>query len=148
MILVSECLAGEYCRWDGLTNLVPEIRNLVDRGLAVTACPEVLGGLPVPRKPSEILDGCVINSDSEDVSEFFRRGAEAALKIYEECNCEFAVLKAKSPSCGCGCIHNGKFDGGLVTGNGVTAQLFLDHGITVLTEQQFLENMLLWEAAK
>lgn len=140
MILVSQCLAGEHCRWDGGTNLVPEIRELVDRGLAVTACPEVLGGLSTPRKPSECLDGRVINSSLEDVTEQFCKGAEAALQICCANACEYAVLKSKSPSCGCGWIHNGKFDGGLVPGNGITAQLFLDHGIRVMTEQEYLEQ--------
>ena len=103
MILVSQCLTGDFCRWDGGTNLIPEIKAMVDSGLAVTACP-----------------------------------AEAAVKIYEENHCLFAVLKAKSPSCGCGMIHNGKFDGGLVEGNGVAAKLFLDRGYCVMTETEFL----------
>ena len=138
MIFVSQCLTGDFCRWDGGTNLVPEIKALVDSGLAVTACPEVLGGLSTPRKASEIQEDRVINSDGEDVTRFFQKGAEAALKIYEENHCVFAVLKAKSPSCGCGMIHNGKFDGGLVEGNGVAAKLFLDRGYCVMTETEFL----------
>ena len=73
MILVSQCLTGDFCRWDGGTNLVPEIKALVDSGLAVTACPEVLGGLSTPRKASEIQEDRVINSDGEDVTRFFQR---------------------------------------------------------------------------
>lgn len=138
MILVSQCLAGDFCRWDGGTNLVPEIKALVDSGLAVTACPEVLGGLSTPRKASEIQGDRVINSDGKDVTRFFQKGAEAAVKVFEENHCAFAVLKAKSPSCGCGMIHNGKFDGGLVEGNGVAAKLLLDRGYCVMTEAEFL----------
>ena len=138
MILVSQCLSGDHCRWDGGTNLIPEIKALVDRGLAVAVCPEVLGGMSTPRKPSECFEGRVVNSNSEDVTEYFCRGAEAALQIYCENACEYAVLKSKSPSCGFDLIHNGKFDGGLVPGNGITAQLFLDHGIRVMTEQEYL----------
>ena len=141
MILVSQCLAGDFCRWDGGTNLVPEIKTLVESGLAVTACPEVLGGLPTPRRPSEILEDRVINIAGEDVTQCFQKGAEAAAKIYEDNHCAYAVLKSKSPSCGCRLIHNGKFDGGLVEGNGVTAQLLLDRGYCVMTETEFLMSI-------
>jgi D-alanine-D-alanine ligase len=140
MILVSRCLAGDCCRWDGGTNLVPELRALVEAGLAVTVCPEVSGGLSTPRHSSEILDGQVINNAGEDVTECFRKGAEAALRVFEENHCDYAVLKAKSPSCGCGLVHNGKFDGGLVPGNGIAAQLLLDHGYQVVTETAWLKN--------
>ena len=138
MILVSQCLTGDCCRWDGGSNLVPELKALAESGLAVTACPEVLGGLPTPRKPSEILDHRVINNAGEDVTGCFQKGAEAAVKIFEENHCTCAVLKAKSPSCGCGLVHNGKFDGGLGVGNGITAQLLLDRGYRVMTETEYL----------
>ena len=138
MILVSACLAGEYCRWDGGTNLVAEIRALVDSGLAVTACPEVLGGLTTPRNPSEIRGDIVVSCTGEDVTEAFRKGAEDALRICREHGCKMAVLKARSPSCGKGVIHNGQFDGGLVPGNGITARLCMDSGVEVLTEQDWL----------
>ena len=140
LILVSQCLAGDCCRWDGGTNLVPEIKALVESGSAVTACPEVLGGLPTPRRPSEILEERVINSAGEDVTLNFRKGAEAAAKIFEENSCEYAVLKARSPSCGCGMVHNGKFDGGLVEKNGITAQYLLDCGYQVMTEAEWLDR--------
>lgn len=142
MILVSKCLAGYDCCWDGGTNLVPEIKALVDQGLAVTACPEVLGGLPTPREPSEIKDSSVVNKAEVDVTAEFKAGAEKALAIYKENNCTCAILKANSPSCGKGTVYNGLFDGGLVTGNGITAQLFLDHGIKVFTEQEWLNRCM------
>lgn len=142
MILVSKCLAGYDCCWDGGTNLVPEIKALVDQGLAVTACPEVLGGLPTPREPSEIKDSSVVNKAEVDVTAEFKAGAEKALAIYKENNCTCAILKANSPSCGKGTVYNGLFDGGLVTGNGITAQLFLDHGIKVYTEQEWLNRCM------
>ena len=140
MILVSKCLAGEFCRWDGGTNLVPEIKALVDGGLAVTACPEVLGGLPTPRVPSECRGSRVVNRLGEDVTAAFQTGAEEALRICRENGCRTAVLKAKSPSCGKGVIHNGRFDGGLVDGDGVTARLLAEHGIEVLTEKEWLDR--------
>ena len=140
MILVSKCLAGYHCCWDGSTNLVSEIKALVDQGLAVTACPEVLGGLPTPREPSEIQAASIVNKAGLNVTKQFKAGAEKALAIFLENNCTCAILKAKSPSCGKGTVHNGLFDGGLVTGNGITAQLFLDHGIEVFTEHEWLKK--------
>jgi len=147
MILVSKCLAGHHCCWDGSTNLVPEIKALVDQGLAVTACPEVLGGLPTPREPSEIRDSFVVNKVETNVTEEFKTGAEKALAIYQENNCTCAILKARSPSCGKGTVYNGLFDGGLVTGNGITAQLFLDHGIEVFTEHEWHKKCKLNKAS-
>ena len=140
MILVSQCLAGCHCRWDGGTNLIPEIKALVEKGGAVTACPEELGGLSTPRPPSEILDGRVVNSVGEDVTSVFQKGAVNTYQFFIDNHCQYAVLKAKSPSCGRGMIHNGKFDGGLVEGNGITAQFLLDHGISVMTETEWLNH--------
>ena len=139
IILVSACLAGEFCRWDGGTNLVPEIKALVDTGKAVTVCPEKLGGLPTPRLPSERLGCRVVSSEGVDVTAEFRRGAEEALRVCKEHGCRLAILKAKSPSCGKDLIHNGLFDGGLVPGEGMTAQLLMENGITVMTEQEWLD---------
>lgn len=99
--------------------------------------PEVLGGLPTPRSPSEKRGDRVVNAAGEDVTEQFRRGAEEALRICRENACTMAILKSKSPSCGCGVIHNGQFNGGLTEGNGVLAQMLLDAGIPVVTEKEF-----------
>ena len=137
-ILVSKCLAGFCCRYDGGNNLVPEVRQLVEAGLAVTVCPEELGGLPTPRIPSERIGGRVVNREGTDVTVAFNTGAEAALRIALEHACETAILKSRSPSCGKGCIYDGQFTGKLVSGNGVTAELFLQNGIEVLTEEEFL----------
>lgn len=135
MVLVSACLAGEKCRMDGKDKLAPEIRRLVESGEAIPVCPEVLGGLPTPRSPSERRGDRVVNAAGEDVTEQFRRGAEEAFRICKENGCAMAILKSKSPSCGCGVIHNGRFDGGLIEGNGVFAQMLLDAGVPVMTEQ-------------
>ncbi len=141
MILVSKCLTGVPCRMDGQSKLVPEILELVESGEAIPVCPEVLGGLPTPRKPSERLpDGRVVNCEGEDNTEAFFRGAEAALQICREHGCTQAILKSKSPSCGKGIIHNGKFDGGLTEGNGIFAELLLSNGIQVMTEEEYLEK--------
>ena len=137
MIAVSQCLTGDCCRMDGQSKLIPEIRALVEAGEAVPVCPEVLGGLPTPRRPSELRDGRAINDAGEDVTNAFVRGAEIALDICRRNGCTAAILKSRSPSCGCGSIHNGLFDGGLVPGNGIFAQMLLDAGIPVVTEEDF-----------
>ena len=137
-VLISKCLAGFNCRYDGGNNLVPEIRQLLEDGLAVTACPEQLGGLPTPRIPSERVGSRVVNREGKDVTAEFAAGAEAALRIARENSCRTAILKSRSPSCGKCCIYNGQFTGELVPGNGVTADLLLQHGIEVLTEEEFL----------
>ena len=141
-VLVSKCLAGYCCRYDGGNNLVPEIRQLAEDGLAVTACPEQLGGLPTPRIPSERVGGRVVNREGADVTAEFTAGAEAALRIALEHGCRTAVLKSRSPSCGKGCIYNGQFSGELVSGNGVTADLLLQNGITVITEEEYLSRVI------
>ena len=137
-VLISKCLAGFNCRYDGGNNLVAEIRQLVEDGLAVTACPEQLGGLPTPRIPSERVGSRVVNREGTDVTAEFKAGAEVALRIARENGCRTAILKSRSPSCGKGCIYNGQFTGELVPGNGVTADLLLRHGIEVLTEEEYL----------
>ena len=140
-VLVSRCLAGFNCRYDGGNNLVSEIKQLFDSGLAVTACPEQLGGLPTPRIPSERVGNRVVNREGTDVTAEFKAGAEAALRIARENGCRTAILKSRSPSCGKGCIYNGQFTGELVPGNGVTTDLLLHHGIEVLTEEEYLTRL-------
>ena len=140
LILVSACLAGCPCRYDGKDKLIPEIRDMVLSGDAVTVCPEVAGGLPTPRAPSEIIGERVVSRADVDVTEEYRRGAEAALATARQYGCRLAIMKAKSPSCGKGVIHNGKFDGGLVNGDGVTVKLLIENGIEVMTEKEFVDR--------
>ena len=139
MLVVSMCLAGISCRYDGRDNLVPKIKALLERNEAIAVCPEVLGGLPTPRIPSEIQpDGRVLNQQGDDVTEHFARGAEQAMTICRTHGCTGAILKARSPSCGKGCIYDGSFNGTLVPGNGVFAQKLLDAGIPVMSEEEYL----------
>ena len=107
--VVSGCLAGLSCRYDGGSKPCEAVRRLVEDGLAVTACPESLSGLPVPRPPCEQRDGRVVMRTGEDVTEAFERGAERAMRIVREHGCTAAILKARSPSCGFGEIYDGSF---------------------------------------
>lgn len=138
MILVSACLAGVPCRYDGKANSVPAIAALAARGEAVPVCPEVLGGLPIPRTPCERQpDGRVLDREGEDRSAAFERGACRALAICKAHGCVCAVLKARSPSCGRGEIYDGSFTHTRVPGDGVFAALLREEGIPVLTEEEY-----------
>ncbi|MBM7582055.1 uncharacterized protein YbbK (DUF523 family) [Caldicoprobacter guelmensis] len=153
MILVSACLAGICCKYNGGDNGVPLIKELVRQGKAIPLCPEQLGGLPTPRLPAEIKGGSardvwqgkalVVRKDGVDVTENFIRGAREVLKFCREMGIKRAILKARSPSCGKGLIYDGTFTGKLVEGNGITAQLLIDNGIGVLTEDEIATLYLL-----
>lgn len=140
MIAVSACLAGERCRYDGGANLNAEIAELVRTGEAVCICPELLGGMSVPRSPSEIvgsaadvLDGKarVLTRDGADVTSQFVDGAKKALTKCVALGVSEAILKARSPSCGCGEVYDGSFSSRLTRGNGVAAELLMRNGINV-----------------
>ena len=135
--VVSACLAGLPCRYDGRTNFKPEVAELAASGLAVPVCPEQLGGLPTPRTPSERRGDSVIMADGTDVTAEFRAGAEAALYIAEEYGCSAAILKARSPSCGCGRIYDGSFSRTLTDGSGIFAELLQSRGFEVFTEESW-----------
>jgi uncharacterized protein YbbK (DUF523 family) len=137
MILVSACLAGINCRYDGKNNANQRIIDLVKQGLAVPVCPEQLGGLSTPRPPAEIVSGNVVNIHGDDVSHNFQKGAEETLKIAKLLNCNKAILKQRSPSCGCGRIYDGTHSGSVKDGNGITTDLLLLNGIQILTEEDF-----------
>ena len=136
-ILVSACLLGVSCRYDGKSKPNEEIIALSDKYEFVSVCPETDGGLPTPRTPSERIGELVVMKDGRDVTENYRRGAENALEICKMNNIDTAILKARSPSCGSGKIYDGSFTGRLIDGDGVTAVLLKSNGITVLTEEDF-----------
>ena len=136
-ILVSHCLLGEPCRYDGASRLERRVLELHKAGhTLIPVCPEVLGGLDTPRAPAELKpDGRVVNEEGEDVTAAYQAGAEAVLRIAKEQGCTMAVLKARSPSCGCGEIYDGTFTHTLRGGWGVAARLLLEAGITVMDEE-------------
>jgi uncharacterized protein YbbK (DUF523 family) len=136
MLIVSACLAGLHCRYDGAEKPCEAVIRLVAEGRAIPVCPEQLGGLPTPRQPSEINGGRVIRKDGLDVTAEFQQGAREALKLARLVGAKTAILKAKSPSCGCGKIYDGSFSGALIDGNGIFAQLCKENGIEVKTEEE------------
>lgn len=142
-ILVSACLLGTACRYDGKSKPCERVIALSNTYNLIPICPEVMGGLPTPRVPSEICGDRVMMKDGRDVTENYNRGAKQALEIARENECTVAILKEKSPSCGSGLIHNGLFDGGLVTGDGITTRLLKKGGIRVLGESEITEDFSL-----
>ena len=141
MMLVSACLLGCVCRYDGQSKPHPLAQELARRGLAVPVCPEQLGGLSTPRNPSERRGDRVVMNDGRDVTAEYRRGAEEALRLARLYRCTAAVLKERSPSCGKGRIYDGTFTGTLTAGDGVTAELLTAGGIKVYGESE-LEKLL------
>lgn len=133
-ILVSACLLGVSCRYDGKSKPNENVIALKDRYNIIPVCPEIMGGLPTPRKASEIQGFQVVMGDGTNVTKEYRKGAEEVLKLCRLFGCKRAVLKEKSPSCGCGKVYNGTFSGKLIDGNGITAKLLMENGIEVFGE--------------
>lgn len=133
-ILISACLIGDKVKYDGKSNYNPKIKDLLEKYELVPFCPEVEGGLPTPRCPSEIKNGKVINSEGRDVTFQFEKGAELAYNICMYLGIKTAILKAHSPSCGSNEIYDGSFTHKIVKGNGITADLLKRKGINVLAE--------------
>ena len=136
-LLVSACLLGEPCRYDGKSKPCEAVLRLRGKYELIPVCPEVLGGLPTPRVPAERQrDGRVKRADGADVSEEYAKGAAEALQIARENHCVVAILKEKSPSCGSGRIYDGSFTRTLTDGDGVCAELLKANGIYVLGESE------------
>ena len=109
MIAVSRCLIGENCTYAGKNNLCKEIKELYDQGLVLPLCPEVLGGLPIPRTPCEVIGEKVIDQKGIDRTKEYTQGAKIALDIFIKNDIHVAFLKSRSPSCGCDGIYDGTF---------------------------------------
>ena len=144
-ILVSACLLGIACKYSGGDNACPALLQALRQSghTLIPVCPEVLGGLPTPRTPSERRGACVVRKDGRDVTAEYHRGAECALETARREGVLAAVLKERSPSCGSGEIYDGTFTGALTAGDGVTAELLKANGITVYGEsEQSLTELL------
>lgn len=135
-LLVSACLLGEPCRYDGASKADARVCALRERYELIPVCPEQAAGLPTPRTPSERQGERVMTQDGRDVTAEYTRGAEIALALCRARGCAAAVLKERSPSCGCGTIYDGTFTRALTPGDGVTAALLKAHGIRVYGESE------------
>ena len=140
-ILISACLLGVPCRYDGAAKPHPLAAALAERHELVPVCPEQLGGLPTPRPPAERQGDAVRTQAGADVTEQYRRGAEEAARLCRLLGCQAAVLKERSPSCGSGEIYDGTFTGARVPGDGVTAERLRAGGTPVYGESE-LQRLL------
>ena len=138
-LLISACLLGRNCKYNGGNNYTPLVEELKGRFELVPVCPECLGGLPIPHEPSERVGDQVLSRSGADVTAAFQRGAEKTLSIAKKAGVRRAVLKERSPSCGCGSVYDGTFSGRTAPGNGVAAELLLARGVEIFGESRIGE---------
>ena len=134
-IMVSACLLGENCKYSGGNNRDERVLAFVKGHEVIPVCPEVMGGLPTPRPPAEIVSGMVINRDGVSVDREFRTGADMALEIARREKIDLAILQSRSPSCGVKEIYDGSFTGTKIPGRGVFAQLLAQNGFAVMDRE-------------
>jgi uncharacterized protein YbbK (DUF523 family) len=149
-ILLSACLAGVNCVYDGTNKFHPVFAKMFKNKEAILVCPEVLGKLKIPHEPSEMIGGdgfsvlagkaSVRSKTGLDVTENFVKGAKVVLVKSRKYNIKKAILKSKSPSCGCGFIFDGTFSKKLVAGFGVTAALLKQNGVIVVSDVEYLKS--------
>ena len=136
MKLVSACLIGMKTRYDGKVKPNEKVLEMFKKGELIPICPEQLGGLSTPREPAEQKDNKVFTKSGLNITDKFERGAQEVLQVAKLLNIKEAILKSKSPSCGCGKIYDGTFTGKLIAGDGVTAKLLKENGIKIITEEE------------
>ena len=139
-VLVSRCLLGHSCRYDGKSKPHAAVLKLAEQYCLIPICPEVDGGLSIPRPPAERIADTVVNIEGRDVTDAYWKGAEHALALARRHGAIGAVLKLRSPACGKGQIYDGTFTGTLTDGDGVTAALLLENGIPVWGEPEVTED--------
>ena len=137
-IMVSACLAGENCKYNGGNNRNEKVLQLMAGNKVIMVCPEQMGGLPTPRIPSEICNGVVTAKDGRIVDQEFRLGTERCLDIAKREQPDLIVLQPRSPSCGVKQRYDGTFSGRLINGVGVTAQLLMENGYNVVDVEDLL----------
>lgn len=138
-LLISACLLGIPCRYDGRSVKAVDIERLAEKFELIPVCPEIYGGLSTPRTPSERVGDKTLMKDGRDVTENYLRGAEAAYALCESLGCTLALLKERSPSCGKNKIYDGTFTGTLIDGEGVTAEYLRERGIKIFGESEIEE---------
>ena len=132
MILVSACLVGINCKYNGGNNLSEKVLDFVKGHEVIPVCPEVMGGLPTPRLCSEIVNGVVTASDGHSVDQEFRKGARIGLELAKEQDVDLVILQSRSPSCGVKQVYDGTFSGNKIAGQGIFAQLLTENGFRIV----------------
>ena len=135
-ILVSGCLLGEKCKYNGGSNYSEKVAEYIKGHEVISVCPECLGGLPTPRVPAEIVNGVVTNREGKNVDAEFRKGAKIALEIAKKEKIDLAILQSRSPSCGVKQIYDGTFSGTRIDGQGVFARLLNENGFKMIDVEE------------
>ncbi len=138
-VLISACLLGVGCRYDGQSKQYEGIDKLLHKYNLIPVCPEIMGGLKTPRNPAEIVGDRVVCDNGDDVTQQYNRGAKEVLRLAKLFSCELAILKANSPSCGNSKVYDGTFTRRLIDGMGVTSQLLSENGIRILNETEITD---------
>lgn len=137
MKLCSACLLGIKCRYDGKSKPNKKVIKLAKKEFLIPVCPEQLGGLPTPREAAEQKGKRVITKSGKDVTKAFQRGARQVFRLAKLLGIKEAILKQRSPSCGCGQIYDGTFSGKVIKGNGVTTAFLKKNRIKVISDEDF-----------
>ena len=137
-IMVSACLLGHKCKYNGGDNNSIKVLAFTEGHEVIPVCPEVAGGLPVPRLSCEIVNGVVIDSEGKSRDKEFRAGAELCLSLAMEKRIDLAILQSRSPSCGVNHIYDGTFTGHLIKGSGIFASLLRENGVTVMDTEDLI----------
>lgn len=138
-ILISACLMGINCRYNGKSEIIKELEELKNKYNLIPVCPEIYGGLKTPRNPAERVNNKVLTNNGEDVTDNYKKGAEEILKLAKFYDCKYAILKERSPSCGFGRIYDGTFSKTIKDGNGVTADLLAKNDVKIIGESKIEE---------
>ena len=131
-IMVSACLLGENCKYNGGNNLSEKVMKFIEGHEVIAVCPEVMGGLPTPRVPSEIVNGVITMADGRNVDTEFRKGAQIGLNLAKENKVDIVILQSRSPSCGVKQIYDGTFSGNKIDGQGIFARLLTENGFRIV----------------
>ncbi|MBS7576321.1 MULTISPECIES: DUF523 domain-containing protein [unclassified Enterococcus] len=141
-VIVSSCILGKYCRYNGSNAINPSVIEWLKDHEAVSLCPEVLAGLGTPRPSAELNNGRVKEVTGDDVTELYQKGVQLAMSDINESEIDLAILQSRSPTCGVNQIYNGNFDGQLIEGQGIFAQYLISKGIRVIDVADF-DRMIL-----
>ena len=140
-IIVSACLAGDNCKYNGGNNFNQKMMDLIQSHEMIKVCPEVLGGLPIPRPSAEIVDGQVMNTEGRNITKEFSLGAQKAFEIVKNENPDLIILQSRSPSCGIKQIYDGTFSGKKIPGHGLFAEFCIKAGYKVLDVEDIEEYL-------
>lgn len=135
-VLVSSCLLGEKCRYNGSGEEDVYVLEYIKDMQVYPVCPEVMGGMSTPRSPCEIYKGRVVSKDGEDTTDYFVSGADMVVDLAKQEGIDLAVFKSRSPSCGCGKVYDGTFNGILIQGDGICVKKLKGNGIQVINNEE------------